>query len=106
MQAVRLKPNNPLLLLPLVYFLPADMLVRCPTLCKIPRRFREVINSDENMKIVNSKQFLNELSMATARLVFPHFGLSGFVEHYTGYCPAWKLAYATRIWAAMEYKCP
>ena len=99
LQAVRFKPNNPLFLLPLVYFLPEDMLVRCPTLCKIPRSFREVINSDDNMKIIRSNQFLNEISTATARLVFPHFGLRGWVEHYTGYCPAWKLAYATHIWA-------
>ena len=32
-------------------------------------------------------------------LVFPYFGLRGWVEHYTGYCPAWKLAYSTQVWA-------
>jgi len=91
--------NSPLRFLPLVYFLPAELLAGSPTLRTLPRCFSEVAKSETHIATIESDQFLNEIMMATARLVFPHFGLRGWVEHYTGYCPAWALAYVTPAWA-------
>jgi len=36
---------------------------------------------------------------ATAALVFPHFGFGGWIEHYTGYSPVWRLSCVLPIWA-------
>jgi len=40
--------------------------------------------SETHIATIESDQYLNEIMMATARLVFPHFGLRGWVEHYIG----------------------
>ena len=43
---------------------------------------------------------------ATAALAFPHFGFGGWKEHYTGYCPVWRLSYALPLWASLiEQEC-
>ena len=99
MQSYRIPLDSSLRLLPLVYFLPKEMFIQCPTLRKLPRNFSKLASSEDYIAIIESDQFLNEIMMAAARLVFPHFGLRGWVEHYTGHCPAWKLAYATQVWA-------
>lgn len=91
--------NHPLRFLPMVYILPPEMLVQYPTLAKLPRGLGGIQANEEHIAAIQSDQFLNEIMMATARLVFPNFGLGGWVEHYTGYCPAWKLAYAVHVWA-------
>ena len=99
MQAIRFPQDSPIRLLPLVYFLPFDTLIKCPTLCKLPRCFSELAHSPEHIATLQSDQFFNEVITATARMVFPHFGLRGWLEHYSGYCPAWKLAHAAHAWA-------
>ena len=83
--------------LPLVYLLPEDKMQKCPTLRKLPRKVREVMYNETMMAIVESDQFLKEIDDAVAALVFPHFDFGGWIEHYTGYCPAWQLAYALQI---------
>ena len=80
--------NNPLRFLPLVYFLPVEALAQAPTLRTLPRCFSEVAKSETHIATLQSDQYLNEIMIATAGLAFPHFGLRGWVEHYTGYCPA------------------
>jgi len=91
--------NSNLQYLPLVYLLPEDMMAKCPTLQTLPRKVREVVY-DENMRaIVESDQFLNEISNAVAALTFPHFEFGGWKEHYTGYSPVWQLSHALPIWA-------
>ena len=87
--------------LPLMYFLPRDLIAQCPTLRRLPRKVREVIYSDEMMDIVNSDQFLNEIADAVALLAFPHFGFRGWKEHYTGYFPVWQLCYSLQVWRVM-----
>ena len=85
--------------MPLVYLLPEEMMVKCPTLRNLPRKIREV-TYDENIRAyVESDQFLNEIADAVAALTFPHFGFGGWKEHYTGYFPVWKLSYVLPIWA-------
>ena len=91
--------NNPLRFLPLVYFLPVEAMSQVPTLRTLPRCFSEVAKSETHIATLQSDQYLNEIMIATAGLAFPHFGLRGWVEHYTGYCPAWKLAYSIQVWA-------
>lgn len=99
MNQYRIPRNNPLRFLPLLYFLPAEHFAKFPTLRTLPRCFHELAQSETHIATVQSEQFLNEIMIATADLVFPHFGLRGWLEHYTGYCPAWQLAYAIPAWA-------
>lgn len=88
--------DTPLRYLPLVYLLPYDLLIRCPTLCKVPRSMGALCECPE---IVQSSAFLNEIMDAMASLVFPNFGFGGWKEHYTGYCPVWYLSYALPLWS-------
>jgi hypothetical protein len=48
-----------------------------------------------------SDPFLNEIMGAVSALAFPHFGFSGWKEHYTGFFPVWQLSYALPLWAAL-----
>ena len=95
------KYDNNAVYLPLMYFLPRDLITQCPTLHSLPRKVREVIYSDEMMGIVNSDQFLNEIADSVALLAFPHFGFRGWKEHYTGYFPVWQLSYSLQVWRVM-----
>lgn len=83
----KLPYDTPLRYLPLVYILPYDLLMRCPTLRKLPRRMG-AFNDPEWQEVLGSQQFRNEIMDAMAALVFPHFGLGGWKEHYTGRSPA------------------
>ena len=90
--------DTPLRYLPLVYMLPYDLLARCPTLRKLPRNMG-ALNAPEWAGVIQSQQFLNEVLDAVASLAFPHFGFGGWKEHYTGWCPVWRLSYALPLWA-------
>lgn len=94
----RLPYDTPLRYLPLVYILPHDLLMRCPTLRKLPRRMG-AFNDPEWQEVLESQQFLNEVLDAVASLAFPHFGFGGWKEHYTGYFPVWQLSYVLPLWA-------
>ena len=100
MSAVYKFPNDtPLRYLPLVYMLPHDLLIRCPTLRKLPRSMGALNASPEWGEVIQSDAFLNEVMDAVASLAFPHFGFGGWKEHYTGLCPVWRLSYSLPLWA-------
>lgn len=90
--------------LPLVYLLPPDLIVQCPTLNALPRCLSEIASSDETMDLISGDAFLKEIMDATASLAFPHFGFGGWKEHYTGYSPVWRLSYALPLWATLIEK--
>ena len=96
----KLPSDTPLRYLPLVYILPYDLLMRCPTLRKLPRSMGTLnANAPEWAKVIQSDAFRSEIMDAVAALVFPHFGFGGWKEHYTGWFPAWRLSYALPLWA-------
>jgi hypothetical protein len=99
MTQIRIPHDSNLRYLPLVFFLPEDLIARCPTLRKLPRNLLEINQSKELIDLIGSDQFLNEIMDASAALAFPHFGFSGWKEHYTGYFPVWQLSYSLQIWA-------
>ena len=96
---MEIAPDSNLRYLPLVYLLPEDVMTKCPTLRKLPRKAREVIYDENMLAVVESDQFLNEIADAVAALTFPHFGFGGWKEHYSGDSPIWKLSYVLPIWA-------
>ncbi len=85
--------------LPLVYLLSPDLLAGCSTLRKLPRSMGGLNASPEWAEVIQSDAFLKEIMDAAASLAFPHFGFSGWKEHYTGYSPAWRLSYSLPLWA-------
>lgn len=87
--------------LPLVYFLPEDLISKCPILSTMPRKARDIIYSGPWQEIVNGDAFLKEIMDAAAALAFPHFGFGGWKEHYAGDCPVWRLSYALPVWAKL-----
>lgn len=90
--------------LPLVYLIPEDQIVRYPTLNALPRCLSEIAASEPMMDLLDSDAFLKDIMDATAALAFPHFGFGGWKEHYTGYCPVWRLSYALPLWASLIEK--
>ena len=91
--------DSPVRYLPLVYMLPLDLLSRFPTLRRLPRSMGALNASPEWAEVILSDAFLNEAMDAVASLAFPYFGFGGWKEHYTGFSPVWRLAYALPLWA-------
>ncbi len=77
--------------LPLVFFLPEDVIINYPTLRAMPRNLYEILYVPTYRDMLMGDAYLKEIADATAALVFPHFGFSGWIEHYTGYFPVWVL---------------
>ena len=90
--------------LPFMYFLPEELIVRCPTLRSLPRCLGKIARSPKWLDVIDSDPFINEISDAVAILVFPHFGFGGWKEHYTGYFPVWKMTYFLNLWADLLEK--
>lgn len=84
--------------LPLVYFLPQELVAKCPTLSRLPRNLSVLSASDSMLNLIETDSFEREIMDATAALAFPHFGFSGWKEDYTGDFPVWKLSYAMPLW--------
>ena len=84
--------------LPLVYFLPQELIAKCPTLSQLSRNLSVLSASDSLLDLIETDTFLHEIMDATAALAFPHFGFGGWKEHYTGDFPVWRLSYAMPLW--------
>jgi len=97
----RIPRNSNLNYLPFMYFLPEDMIAKCPTLRSLSRCLGDVASSEEMIGLIGSDQFLNEIMDASAALAFPHFGFGGWKVHYTGYCPVWKFSYYLPLWSRL-----
>ncbi len=92
-------PDSNLRYLPLVYFLPQDAIARRPLLRSLPRDLSALSASSDMIDLIGTDAFLKEIMGATAALVFPHFGFGGWIEHYSGNSPVWRLSYALPVWA-------
>lgn len=97
----RISRTSNLTYLPFVYFLPYDLVNRLPTLSRLPRKVREVYYDESMMEIINSDQFLNEITNAIAILVFPHLGFGGKFEQYTGYSLLYNVTYFAQFWVQL-----
>ena len=98
---VQISRDSKLLYLPLMYFLPEDLIAQCPTLRSLPRCLGDVARSQKMIDLITSDQVLNEIMDASAALVFPHFGFRGWKEHYTIDCPIWKFSYFLPLWSRL-----
>lgn len=87
--------------LPLMFFLPEELIVRCPTLVRLSRNLHIILSNPALLEIVESDQFLDDIFNAASLLAFPHFGFKGWKEDYTGYHPAWILSGTLATWSYM-----
>lgn len=85
--------------IPFYYFIPKSILKKCGAeLNAIPRNPREIFKSREVCEFIESDLFLLLIIDATAYLVWPHMGHKEYMEVYSGYDPAWKLAHCPDYW--------
>ena len=102
--AIRIHRDSHFNYLALMYFLPEDLIARCPTLRSLPRCYGEVAKSDKLIDVINGDAFLSEIMDAVALMAFSHFGFGGWKEHYTGDFPPWKLSYSLSLWSSLLEK--
>ncbi len=86
-------------LMPLFYLFPIDLLRKeCPSLADMPRSAHGIFTQIEWVDKITSDYFLQTVCDLTAYYVWPAFGISTYMECFSGYDPIWKLAHATGIW--------
>lgn len=87
--------------LPLFYLIPIDLLRReCPGLADMPRSAHGIFKQPEWAERITSDLFLQAVGDLTAYFVWPSFGISTYMECFSGDDSLWRLAHATGIWEA------
>lgn len=84
-------------LLGMFYMLP-QQLVEKSYLLDFPRNPWDVLESEHWRNVYQSDHFTLCLSDTWAWLTWPHFGIRGSLESYSGFDPFWRLAHAYNIW--------
>ncbi len=85
--------------LPFYYFIPKSILQKCGSeLNTVPRNPREIFQNREACEFIESDLFKLLIIDATAYLVWNHMGYDEYMEIYSGYDPAWKLAHCPDYW--------
>lgn len=85
--------------LPFYYFIPESILKRCGAeLNAIPRNPRMLFANREACEFIESDLFRLLIIDATAYLVWKYMGYDEYMEIYSGYDPAWRLAHCPDYW--------
>ena len=85
--------------LPLFYLFPKELLEdKCPNLVDIPRSVHGIFKQEEWYTVLISDFFFQVVCDLTAFYVWPAFGISTYMECFSGHDPMWRLAHATHIW--------
>ncbi len=85
--------------LPLFYLFPKELLVdTCPGLVDMPRNVHGIFKQEQWYTMLNSDFFFQAVCDLTAFYVWPSFGISTYMECFSGYDSMWRLAHATYIW--------
>jgi hypothetical protein len=85
--------------LPLFYLFPEELLQKqCPSLVDMPRSVHGIFIQMEWIEKLTSDYFLQAVCDLTAYFVWPAFGISTYMECFSGYDPLWRLAHALPIW--------
>ena len=85
--------------LPLFYLFPIELLRKeCPSLADMPRSVHGIFTQTEWINKISGDYFLIAVCDLTAYYVWPAFGISTYMECFSGHDPIWQLAHATGIW--------
>ena len=85
--------------LPFYYFIPKNILQKCGVeLNAIPRNPQMVFTNYKACEFIESDLFRLLIIDAAAYLVWKYMGFDEYMEVYSGYDPAWKLAHQPEYW--------
>lgn len=85
--------------IPFYYFIPKSILQKCGAeLNSIPRNPRMIFTNRAACEFIESDLFKLLIIDATAYMVWPYMGFDEYMESYSGYDPAWKLAHCPDYW--------
>ena len=85
--------------LPLFYLFPKELLEeKCPGLVDMPRSVHGIFKQKQWFTMLMSDFFLQAVCDLTAFYIWPAFGVSTYMECFSGYDPMWRFAHATQIW--------
>lgn len=85
--------------IPFYYFIPKSILQKCGAeLNSIPRNPRMIFTNRTACEFIESDLFKLLIIDATAYMVWPYMGFDEYMEVYSGYDPAWKLAHQPDYW--------
>jgi hypothetical protein len=85
--------------LPLFYLFPKELLKsECPALVDMPRSVHGIFTQEKWFRQLASDFFMQAVIDLTAFFVWPAFGISTYMECFSGYDPLWQLAHAIPIW--------
>ena len=85
--------------LPLFYLFPKELLEdKCPSLVDMPRNVHGIFKQEQWYTFLNSDFFFQAVCDLTAFYVWPSFGISTYMEYFSGHDPMWRLSHATHIW--------
>ncbi len=85
--------------LPLFYLFPKELLKdKCHSLVDMPRSAHGILKQEKWFKMLMSDFFLQAVCDLTAYFIWPAFGISTYMECFSGHDPIWRLAHATPIW--------
>jgi hypothetical protein len=79
------------------YLLPEEIVARTE-LTGFPRDPHKVLDDQKWREVYESDYFQLALSDVWAWLVWPHLGVRGGMEQFSGYDPFWQLAHAYTLW--------
>ena len=85
--------------LPFYYFIPQSILSRCGAeLNAVPRNPQTLLHDRAACELVESDLFRLLIIDAAAFMVWPYMGFTEYMEIYSGYDPAWRLAHCPDYW--------
>lgn len=85
--------------LPAYYFIPKELLDRCPEpLRKIPRCLGKLIRDEEAVATLESDLFENLMMDAFAFMVWPFMGRREYMQIWSGYDSLWLFAHDCDTW--------
>lgn len=85
--------------LPFYYYIPKSILQKCGAeLNTIPRNPRMIFTNRKACEFIESDLFKLLIIDAAAYLVWHYMGFDEYMETYSGYDPAWKLAHCPDYW--------
>lgn len=85
--------------IPAFLMIPEELLKLCgKELYELPRTRAALLGDRSVIRQVESDLFLECIVDAYAYMAWPHMGLKGRLEDYSGYNPCWRVAHAAPLW--------
>lgn len=85
--------------IPAFLMIPEELLRRCgKEMYGLPRTRAALLGDREVIRQIESDLFFQCIIDAYAYMAWPHMGLEGRMEDYSGYNPCWKVAHAPSLW--------